>query len=69
MDGAVRELTSGNDKSVEQLRQTVEDMIIARQDYSVKVQAASQASSRASSNVKITVKHDADEEILADIRL
>jgi hypothetical protein len=30
LDGAVRELTSGNHKSVEQLRLTVEQMILAK---------------------------------------
>jgi hypothetical protein len=37
LDGAVRELTSGNDKSVEELRSTVEQMILARGDQGVQV--------------------------------
>jgi hypothetical protein len=69
VDGAVRELTAGNDKSVDQLRQTVENMILARQDYSVRVQAVSQASSRAYQGFqqRRAVKHDADEEILDEL--
>jgi len=65
VDGAVRELTAGNDKSVEQLRRTVESMILDRQ---ARVLAAGHPSPRSRKNLKIKVTHDAEQEILADVR-
>jgi predicted ATPase len=46
LDGAVRELTSGNDKSVEQLRLTVEQMILAKKARLTDVRAVRQPAAR-----------------------
>jgi hypothetical protein len=68
LDGAVRELTTGNDRSVEQLRETVERMILAKGDSRAQVRAVGQAASKDRKNIRVTVEHRADKEILDDVR-
>lgn len=46
LDGAVRELTSGNDKSVDQLRLAVEQMILAKKGRLTDVRASRQPAAR-----------------------
>lgn len=68
LDGASRELTAGNNKSVDDLRQSVEKMILAGgiKDPDVWITATSSRKQR--QNLTINVEQQPDEEILRDVR-
>ena len=66
--GAVRELTRGDDRSVEQLRRAVEEMIVAGSDKNPDVRISSLASRSVGTNIRVRVDERPDKEILDDIR-
>lgn len=68
VDGAVRELTSGEDRSPEQLRQAVESMMLAAGDRRPDVRTAIHASHSNHTNVKVTADIDQTPELLNRIR-
>ena len=68
LDGAVRELTAGGSQPVEELRATVERMILARGSKEPDVRVTATASPKQSQNLKIRIHEDSDEEILRDVR-
>jgi hypothetical protein len=68
LDGAVRELTSGNDRSVENLRRSVEQLMLAARDRNPDVRTSGIASHRAKGNVRMDVEIDDDDEVLRDMR-
>ena len=68
MDGAVRELTSGEDRSPEQLRQAVEKMMLAAGDRRPDVRTAVHAGHSNHSNVKVTADIDQTDQLVKRIR-
>lgn len=68
IDGAVRELTGGNRKSVEDIRQSVEAMIIEAHDKNPKVVLTSNQSKRDRGNVRVDVELDQNGQLLKDMR-
>ena len=68
LDGAVRELTEGNNKSVEDLRQAVENMMLAGGSKESEVRITSLSSRKQRQNLKIRVEEQPDEDILRDVR-
>jgi hypothetical protein len=68
IDGAVRDLTSGDTRSIENLRQAVEKIMLAAQEKNPDVRTAGTAAARASAQVRVDVDVDEDEELLRDMR-
>lgn len=68
IDGAVRELTGSDGRSTEQIRRSVEDMIIASHDRNPKVSMTANQARRDNSNIRVDVSLDQSEEILKDMR-
>ena len=68
IDGAVRELTSGGTGNTEQIRQTIEQIIIEGSDKYPTVMANTSPSRNDSSSVNIDVDEQGDKAIMTDIR-
>jgi hypothetical protein len=68
IDGAVRELTGKNRRSVEEVRRSVEEMIMAAHDKNPQVVYTSNQAHRDRSNVRIDVDIDQQKELLQDMR-
>jgi hypothetical protein len=68
LDGSARELTAGDNRSTEVLRQAVESMMVSGRDKSPKVRASKHVSASGAANVKVTMDVDRQDEILKDAR-
>ncbi len=68
VDGAVRELTSGDSRSQEQIRQAVEQMMMASGTANPDVRHTSRKAHRARANVSVDVHIDDERDPLRDIR-
>lgn len=68
MDGAVRELTSGEDRDPEQLRQAVESMMLSAGDRRPDVRTTIHASHSNHTNVKVMADIDQTNELLTRVR-
>jgi hypothetical protein len=68
VDGAVRELTAGGNGSVEQMRQSVEQIILASKDKSQKVIAAGSPSHIGQNNLRFDIEIDQQQSLLQDMR-
>lgn len=68
VDGAVRELTSGEKRSPEQLRQAVEQIMLGANNRNADIRTTIQPSTRASANVRVDVDVDEQEALLRDMR-
>jgi hypothetical protein len=67
-DGIARELTSGDNRSTEELRDAVEQMIVNKRDKNPKSRTMQHPSHVASGNIRIDVDEDNEKEVLKDIR-
>lgn len=68
VDGAIRELTGNDQRSSEQIRQSIESMIIAAHDKNPQVVITSSAANKSRSNVRVDVGLDQQKLLLQDIR-
>ena len=68
VDGAVRELTGPDRRSVEDIRKSVEDMIVAAHDKSPQVMLTSNQANRSRGNVRVDVDVDQQDKLLQDLR-
>lgn len=68
IDGAVRELTGPDRRSVEQVRRSVEEMIVAAHDKNPQVVLTSSQANRSRGNVRVDVGLDQQEQLLQDVR-
>ncbi len=68
VDGAVRELTGSDNKSVEQIRRSVEEMILAAHDKNPQVVLTSNQANKSRGNVRIDVGLDQQQKLLQDMR-
>jgi len=68
VDGAVRELTSGETRSQEQIRQAVEQMMIGGGTANPDVRHTSRQAHRARGHVTVDVDIDYEQDLLTDIR-
>lgn len=68
IDGAVRELTTTNDRSTEEVRRSVESMIVAAHGKNPQVIYTSNPAQRDRSNVKIDIDIDQKEDLIKEIR-
>ena len=69
VDGAVRELTAGNNgRSVEQLRRSVEQLMLAAGNLNPNVKAVQAPAHRSRSNVRVDVDVDEQEALIRDMR-
>ena len=68
IDGAVRELTGQDRRSVEDIRKSVEDMIVAAHDKNPQVMLTSNQASRSRGNVRVDVDLDQKDALMKDMR-
>jgi hypothetical protein len=68
VDGAVRELTSGEDRSPEELRRTVEQLMLAANNRNPDVRALVHAGRTDRTNVHVTADVDQTEALVSSIR-
>jgi hypothetical protein len=68
VDGAVRELTSGDNRSAEQLRQAVEQMMLANRERNGSATVISHASHRGGGTVRFDVETDDTQAMIRDMR-
>jgi hypothetical protein len=68
VDGAVRELTSGDNRSTEQIRQAVEQLMIEAGNHNPNVAVTAGAAQRARGNVRMDVDVEQTEATLKDMR-
>jgi hypothetical protein len=68
VDGAVRELTSGDSRSQDQLRQAVEQMMMAAGNPNPDVRYTAHKSHRSRANVTVNADSDDENDLLTDIR-
>lgn len=68
IDGAVRELTGPDRKSVEDVRRSVEEMILQAHDKNPRVTLTSTQANRSRGNVRVDVDLDQQKQLLQDIR-
>lgn len=68
IDGAVRELTGSDRKSVEDIRQSVEAMIVAAHDKNPKVMLTSNQANRDRGNVRVDVELNQNDQLIKDMR-
>jgi hypothetical protein len=68
VDGAVRELTSGEDRSPEELRRTVEQLMLAANDRNPDVRAIVQVARNDRTSVKVTADIDQTDDLVTSIR-
>jgi hypothetical protein len=67
VDGAVRELTSGDSRSQEQMRQAIEQMMLASGTTNPDVRHTSRKAHRARGRVNVEVDIDREQDLLTDI--
>jgi PAB1-binding protein PBP1 len=67
-DGMARELTSGDNRSVDELREAVEKMILTKRDRNPKVVAQQHPSMQDQGTIRIDVEEDNEKEVLKDIK-
>jgi hypothetical protein len=67
VDGAVRELTSGDSRSQEQMRQAIEQMMLASGTTNPDVRHTSRKAHRARGRVNLEVDIDREQDLLTDI--
>jgi PAB1-binding protein PBP1 len=67
-DGMARELTSGDNRSVDELREAVEKMILTKKDKNPRVRAAQHPAPQDQGTVRIDVEEDNEKEVLKDIK-
>jgi hypothetical protein len=68
VDGAVRELTTGNSRSQEQIRQTVEQMMIAAGNANPDVRYTTRKANRSRANVTVDAHVDDEDDGITDMR-
>lgn len=68
VDGAVRELTSGDSRSQEQIRQAVEQIMLSAGDGAPDVRYTTRKAHRARGNVTVDAHIDDEREVLKDMR-
>lgn len=68
IDGAIRELTGADNRSVEDVRRSVEEMIIQAHDKSPQVVITSTKANKSRGNVRVDVDMDQQDQLLQDIR-
>jgi hypothetical protein len=68
IDGAVRELTSGDDRSPDQLRRAVEQIMLVANDKKADVRTSVHAGHVNHTNVRVSADIDQTEDLLRDIR-
>jgi hypothetical protein len=68
LDGAVRELTSGEERSPEQLRRAVEQLMVNAKEKMADVRTSSHASHENQANVHVHVDIDQTDDLIKDIR-
>lgn len=70
LDGAVRELTSGDDRSLDDMTTSIEQAIALSKSKNpnAKVRATRHASQRDTSNIKVTVNVQPDDELRQEVR-
>lgn len=68
IDGAVRELTGSDRRSVEDIRKSVEVMILAAHDKNPQVMITSNQANRSRGNVRVDVDLDQQDKLLQDMR-
>jgi hypothetical protein len=68
VDGAVRELTSGDSRSADQLRRAVEELTLSARDNRAYVRTAVHAGHATHSNVRVDVSIDQPDDLIDDIR-
>jgi len=68
VDGAVRELTSGEDRSPKELRRAVEQLMISAGDRNADVRATIHAGHTDQTNIRINADIDQTDELLKRIR-
>jgi hypothetical protein len=68
VDGAVRELTSGDTRSQEQMRQLIERMMLASGTTNPDVRYTTRKAHRSRANVVIDADVDDEQDLLTDIR-
>jgi hypothetical protein len=68
VDGAVRELTSGDNRSAEQLRRAVEQLMLQQKNYNPDVRAVSQPSHGDHTSVRVDVEIDEEQALIQDMR-
>jgi len=68
VDGAVRELTSGDTRSQDQIRQAVEQMMLAAGTSNPDVRYTARKAHRSRANVTVHAQEDDEKELLTDIR-
>ena len=68
IDGAVRELTGADNRAVEDVRRSVEEMIIQAHDKSPQVMITSNQANKSRGNVRVDVDMDQQDQLLQDIR-
>jgi hypothetical protein len=68
VDGAVRELTTGDNRSQEQIRQAVEQMMIAAGNANPDVRYTTRKAQRSRANVTVTAHVDDEDDVITDMR-
>jgi hypothetical protein len=68
LDGAVRELTSGNQRSVEKIRQATEQILLQAEGGDPRVVAVGRTTRAPHSNIRIDFTEDGEEKLLRDVR-
>jgi hypothetical protein len=68
VDGAVRELTAGDSRSQEQLRQAVEQIMIAAGNTNPDVRYTTHKAHRSRANITVDAQEDDEQDLLVDMR-
>jgi len=68
VEGAVEELTSGDNRSADQLRVAVEQMMLAAGNQNPDVRMTGSAAPRSGATVKVDAQIDNEEDVLRDMR-
>ena len=68
VDGAVRELTSGTSQSQEQIRQAVEEMMLAAGNSNPDVRLTSRKARRSRGDITVEARIDEEPQLLREIR-
>ena len=67
VDGAVRELTAGDSRSQEQIRQAVEQLMISAGNTNPDVRHTSRKAHRSAGSVTVSVEFDEEDDMLTDM--
>lgn len=68
VDGAVQELTSGNDRSSDQLRISVEQMMVAAGNLNPDVRTVAQAAPKSRGSIRVDAEIENEEDMFQDMR-